>query len=49
MAQQARAYTAAHFVLELDDAKQVGFIRSVEGGNIKAEVMTYQAGNKHDV
>jgi phage tail-like protein len=49
MAQQARAYTAAHFVLELDDKKQVGFIRSVEGGNIKAEVMTYQAGNKHDV
>jgi phage tail-like protein len=46
---QARAYTASHFALELDGAQNVGFIRSVEGGNIKAEVMTYQAGNKHDV
>ena len=48
MAQQniaARAYSAAHFVLELGNKETVGFFRSVEGGGIKSEIMTYQGGS----
>lgn len=38
-----RAYAAAHFALELDDVKgAVGLFRSIEGGGVKADVMTYQ-------
>src|SRR5215208_6468132 len=37
-----RAYAAAHFGIELDDtSKQVALFRSVEGGGVKADVMTY--------
>lgn len=46
---EARAYSAAHFVLELGEKEHVGFPRSVEGGNLKAEIMSYQAGNSHAV
>ncbi len=42
--QKARAYSAAHFVLELGQNEVVGFFRSVEGGGVKSEIMTYQAG-----
>ena len=40
-----RAYSAAHFVLELGNSERVGFFRSVEGGGIKSEIMTYRAGS----
>lgn len=43
-----RAYSAAHFALELDQNQQVGLFRSVEGGSIKADVMTYQNGTNYD-
>ncbi len=39
----SRAYAAAHFALELDDVKgSVGLFRSIEGGGVKADVMTHQ-------
>src|SRR5687767_14079204 len=48
MATNTRAYAAAHFALELDGKDDVGLFRSVEGGSIKAEVMTYQNGANYD-
>jgi hypothetical protein len=45
-----RAYSAAHFGLELDgNHKTVGLFRSIEGGGVSAEVMTYQTGAHYDV
>jgi phage tail-like protein len=44
----ARAYSAAHFALELDGKKDIGLFRSVEGGGIKTDVMTYQNGANYD-
>lgn len=35
-------YSAAQFLLELDDKKKVGFCRSVEGGGTKADILTYR-------
>lgn len=43
-----RAYAAAHFVLELDKSEVVGFFRSLEGGGLKADVMTYNMGQNAD-
>jgi phage tail-like protein len=43
-----RAYSAAHFALELDNNQQVGLFRSIEGGSIKADVLTYQNGANYD-
>lgn len=43
-----RAYSAAHFALELDNNQQMGLFRSIEGGSIKADVMTYQNGANYD-
>jgi hypothetical protein len=43
-----RAYAAAHFALELDGKDQVGLFRSIEGGGVRAEVMTYQHGANYD-
>jgi phage tail-like protein len=45
---QGRAYSAAHFALELDGKEDVGLFRSIEGGSIKADVMTYQGGANYD-
>ena len=45
---QKTTYAAAHFALELDGAEEVGMFRSIEGGGIKAEVLTYQHGNSHE-
>jgi hypothetical protein len=45
---QGRAYSAAHFVLELDGNNVVGVIRSVDGGGVKSEIMTYQMGTNFD-
>lgn len=46
--QSTRAYSAAHFVLELDQDEVAGFIRSVEGGGAKAEILTYSMGSTAD-
>ncbi|MCE9578397.1 MAG: phage tail protein [Deltaproteobacteria bacterium] len=47
---QPRAYSAAHFGLELDgNHKTVGLFRSIEGGGVSAEVMSYQHGANYDV
>lgn len=44
-----RAYSAAHYLLELDGKKDIGLIRSVDGGGVKSEIMTYQMGHNHDL
>jgi hypothetical protein len=44
-----RAYVASHFALELDGKDGLGFVRSVEGGGIKADVLTYQSGHVPDL
>jgi phage tail-like protein len=46
--EKVRAYSAAHFALELDGSPEVGVIRSIEGGGVKADVMSYQFGQGHD-
>ncbi len=43
-----RAYAAAHFALELDGKTNVGIFRTIEGGGLKTEVMTYQHGHGYD-
>jgi len=43
-----RSYAAAHFALELDGKDSVGLFRSIEGGGIRADVMTYQLGPNYD-
>ncbi len=43
-----RAYSAAHFVLELDQSEIAGFFRSVEGGGVKADILTYNMGANAD-
>jgi phage tail-like protein len=45
---QNRAYAAAHFALELDGKDSVGLFRSIEGGGVRADVMTYQNGANYD-
>lgn len=45
--QQPRTYAAAHFALELDNKRDVGLFKSIEGGGIKADVMTYQDGGEY--
>ncbi len=40
-----KAYAAAHFALELDGKKNLGLFKSIEGGGLKAPVMTYQYGH----
>jgi phage tail-like protein len=44
---QNRSYAAAHFGLELDDAENVGLFRSIEGGGVRADVMSYQGGGSY--
>jgi phage tail-like protein len=43
-----RAYAAAHFALELDGKDSVGLFRSIEGGGVRADVMTYQNGTSYE-
>lgn len=45
--QQPRAYSAAHFFLELEKDRMAGFFRSIEGGGVSTEILTYQAGSSH--
>jgi hypothetical protein len=42
-----RSYAAAHFAVEIDAMGPVGLFRSVEGGGLKADVMTNQTGGSH--
>jgi phage tail-like protein len=42
-----RAYAAAHFALELDQKKDVGLFKSIEGGGMKTELIKYQNGAQH--
>jgi phage tail-like protein len=44
---QNRSYAAAHFGLELDGKDNVGLFRSIEGGGVRADVMTYQGGGSY--
>ncbi|MCI0439288.1 MAG: phage tail protein, partial [Chloroflexi bacterium] len=39
-----RGFTGGRFVLTLDNSEVQGFVQSVDGGNIKAEVVTEQVG-----
>jgi phage tail-like protein len=48
MTNESRAYAAAHFAMELDGIEKLGMFRSIEGGGIKADVMTYQNGGTYD-
>ncbi len=41
-------YSAAHFALELEKCKDVAPFRSIEGGNVKIDVMAYQMGQNYD-
>ena len=43
-----KPYAAAHFALELDGKQDVGLFRSIEGGGVKADVMTYQYGHAYE-
>ncbi|HEX3760531.1 MAG TPA: phage tail protein [Kofleriaceae bacterium] len=43
-----RSYVAAHFALELAGVDDVGTVRSIEGGGLKADVMTYQPGATYE-
>lgn len=47
-ANRNNVYAAAHFALELDDMKNLGMFRSIEGGGIKADVLTHQVGGTYD-
>jgi len=42
-----RAYAAAHFALELDQKKNVGLFKAIEGGGMKTELIKYQTGAQH--
>ena len=48
MPNSPRSYAAAHFALELDNKADVGLCKSIEGGSIKTEVMTFQGGGNYD-
>jgi hypothetical protein len=41
------AYAAAHFGLEIDGCKDIGFVKSLEGGNVKTDLIKYQNGASH--
>src|SRR5262245_31882025 len=43
-----RSYVAAHFALELAGVADVGTVRSIEGGGLKADVMTYQPSGTYE-
>jgi hypothetical protein len=37
-----RSYAAAHFALELDGKEGIGLFRSIEGGGVRTDVLTYE-------
>jgi hypothetical protein len=47
VSQSSRAYSAAHFALELDQKKNVGLFKSIEGGAAKQDPIKYQNGGEH--
>ena len=48
MTDDNRLYSAAHFALELDGKDEIGLFRSIEGGSVRNDVMTYQNGATYD-
>src|ERR1043166_1378744 len=48
MTHESRADSASHFALELSGIENMGVLRSIEGGGLKAEVMTYQNGGTYE-
>ncbi len=44
-----RAYSAGHFALDLFRDNSTSFLRSVEGGAIKTDILTYQQGPNRDL
>jgi len=48
MANQERAYAAAHFALSLDGNEDCGVIRSLEGGGVKVDATSYRYGFGHE-
>jgi hypothetical protein len=46
---QQRAFVASHFIVTFDDKGAVSYVKSVEGGGVKAEVLTYQSGHVRDL
>jgi phage tail-like protein len=47
MNEATRAYSAAHFALELDGKQDVGLFKAVEGGDVKMDLIKYQDGGNH--
>ena len=43
-----RTYAAAHFAMELDGSDEVGLFRNIDGGAIRADVMTHSVGGMYD-
>ena len=41
-------YAGAHFALELGKEQDAGLFKSIEGGGVKTDVMTYQQGGNYD-
>src|ERR1700759_2772976 len=41
-------YAGAHFALELGKSSDAGLFKSIEGGGVKTDVMTYQQGGIYD-
>jgi hypothetical protein len=46
---QNRAYSAAHFGMTLDQIDEVGLFRSLEGGGVKVDMLSYQVGGDYRV
>jgi hypothetical protein len=44
---QNRAYSAAHFGMTLDQIDEIGLFRSLEGGGVKVDILSYQTGSAH--
>jgi phage tail-like protein len=45
---ETRTYAAAHFALELHGFDGINVVRSIEGGGLKADVMTHQIGGTYE-
>jgi phage tail-like protein len=48
MTNDTRTYAAAHFALELHGFDGINVVRSIEGGGLKADVMTHQIGGTYE-
>jgi phage tail-like protein len=43
-----RPYGVAHFAMELDGKQDIGLFKTIEGGGLKADVMSYQSGGHYE-